>query len=290
MEKLKAGKKGITNQACKSEFFADRMNHRFQRELILGKFLGVSGDKALLHAGVIDAQELVLGSGHVDKIGLAFRPLLVQELVHRLIGGRLFQVGANNLIQRLAKVRRAAFGGWIALGNVLAGLIHRWINAGEAHNGTAAGETAHIANLRHQLRGSPLAYAVHGPDSVILRKLAGQAIHLSTQDSQRGLGRGQLPGGGGDQQLGIAVPGQGCDMAHAVHIQFRRFPQAETIPLALAPLAVALGEGGLAGQVDALTVPKGHNKINPLLAAISTIRASIYRRCSHAGQDGGLGL
>ena len=60
-------------------------------------------------------------------------------------------------------------------------------------------------------------------------------------------------------------------MAHAVHVQLRSFPLAEMIPFMFAPLAVTLGESSLAGQVDALAVPKNHNKINPLLAAIGTI-------------------
>ena len=62
-------------------------------------------------------------------------------------------------------------------------------------------------------------------------------------------------------------------MAHAVHIQLRCLPLVEMIPLAFAPLTVAFGEGGLAGQVDTLIVPKGHDKIDPLLATIGAIRA-----------------
>ena len=50
---LRRKKKGITNQACKKEFFADWMNRRFQRQLIRRKFLGVSGNEALLNPGVV---------------------------------------------------------------------------------------------------------------------------------------------------------------------------------------------------------------------------------------------
>jgi len=42
-----------------------------------------------------------------------------------------------------------ALGGGIALGDVLAGLVHRRINASEAHDGAAAGKAAHITDLRH---------------------------------------------------------------------------------------------------------------------------------------------
>lgn len=78
------------------------MNRRFQRQLIRRKFLGVSGNEALLNPGVVNAQELVLGGGHVDKIRLALGPFLVQELVHRLVSGSLTEIGADDLVQRLA--------------------------------------------------------------------------------------------------------------------------------------------------------------------------------------------
>ena len=51
--------------------------------------MGVSRKETLFYAGVVDAQELVLGGGHVDEIRLAFGPFLVQELVYRLVSGSL---------------------------------------------------------------------------------------------------------------------------------------------------------------------------------------------------------
>ena len=125
------------------------MNRRFQRQLIRRKFLGVSGNETLLNSGVVSAQELVLGGGHVDKIRLALGPLLVQELVHRLVSGGLAEIGADDLVQRLAQVRRAPLRCGIALGDVLAGVIHCRINTGKAHNGTTARKPAHIADFRH---------------------------------------------------------------------------------------------------------------------------------------------
>ena len=210
-------KKGITNQACKREFFADRMNHRFQRQLILGKLLGISGNETLLNPGVVNAQELVLSSGHVDEIRLALGPLLVQELVHRLGKGSLAEIGANDLVQCLAQVRRAPLRCGITLEDVFSRVIHRWINTGKAHDGTAVREPAHITNLRHQLDSSGFAHTVYGPDRFILWELPGQP----------GLGGGQLLCCGRNEQFGVAVPGQSCNMTHAVHIQFRRFPLAE---------------------------------------------------------------
>ncbi len=68
--------------------------------------MSISGGKALFHSSVVDAQELVLGGGHVDEIGLALGPLFVQELVYRLVSGGLSQVSTDDLIQRPAQMRR----------------------------------------------------------------------------------------------------------------------------------------------------------------------------------------
>ena len=68
--------------------------------------MGVSRKETLFHAGVVDTQELVLGGCHVDEIRLAFGPFLVQELVHRIVSGGLEQIGADDLVERLAQVGR----------------------------------------------------------------------------------------------------------------------------------------------------------------------------------------
>lgn len=83
-EEFLGGEKGLKNQVLK-RFFADRMNNRFQRQLILRKLLSGSGSESFLNPGVVNAQKLVLSSGHVDEISLALCPFLVQELVHRLV-------------------------------------------------------------------------------------------------------------------------------------------------------------------------------------------------------------
>ena len=125
------------------------MDSGYQRQLILGKFLGIGGNEALLDPCVVNAQELVLSSGHVDEIRLALGSLLVQELVHRLVKGSLAEIGANDLVQCLAQVRRAPLRCGIALGDVLSGVIHCRINTGKTHNGTTARKPAHIADFRH---------------------------------------------------------------------------------------------------------------------------------------------
>ena len=69
----------------------------------------IKGLQAFLHAGVVDAQELVLGGSHVNEIWLAFCTFLIEELVDRLICWRLFQVSTDDLIERFAQMRRASF-------------------------------------------------------------------------------------------------------------------------------------------------------------------------------------
>ena len=61
--------------------------------------------KTFLHAGVVNAQELVLRGSHVDEVRFAFAALLIKELVHRLIHRSLSQVGADDLVQRFPQVR-----------------------------------------------------------------------------------------------------------------------------------------------------------------------------------------
>ena len=113
--------------------------------------------------------------------------------------------------------------------------------------------------------------------------MLGQPGHLSAQNSQRGLSGGQLLCRSSDEQLGVAVLGQSRDMAHAVHIQFRRFSIIEMVTFPLAPFAVALGESRFAGQADTFAMPECRDEINPFLASIGTIRAGEQFVCPWKG-------
>ena len=82
-------------------------------DLVLhGILLRVECLKALFHTGIVDAQELVLRGCHVDKIRLALAAFLIEELVHRLIRRGLFQVSADDLVQRFSKMRSAESRAW----------------------------------------------------------------------------------------------------------------------------------------------------------------------------------
>ena len=123
--------------------------------------------KAFFYAGIVDTQKLVLRSSHVAKIRLALATFLIEELVHRLIRRGFSQVSTDDLVQRFPQMRRAAFGRRDALGTVLAGLVHSWIDASETDDGAAAREAAYIADLRHKLRGSRFTDAVHGAHGIV---------------------------------------------------------------------------------------------------------------------------
>lgn len=111
---------------------------------------------------MVNTQEFVRSSGHVDKVGFALGTLTVKELVDRLVLQRAFQMCTDNLEQGLAQMRRTALGGTYALRAVLAGLIYTGVNAGEGNESAAVGKTADIANLSHKLSAGNLAHTVHG--------------------------------------------------------------------------------------------------------------------------------
>ena len=112
---------------------------------------------------------------------------------------------------------------------MLAGIVHAWIDACKAHNGTAAGKTAHIANLSHELRGSRFTDAVHGTYSIILRQLHRKACHLSAQSNQRHLACEQLLGSGRNEQFRVVVLRQRGEMAAALGVDIQRLFCAEMV-------------------------------------------------------------
>ena len=77
---------------------------------LCGVLLRVESLKAFFHAGIVDAQELVLCSGHVNEIRLALSAFLIEKLVHRLVCWRFSEICADDLVQRFPQMRRAAFG------------------------------------------------------------------------------------------------------------------------------------------------------------------------------------
>ena len=165
---------------------------------------------------------------------------------------------------------------------MLAGIVHAWIDACKAHNGTAARKTAHIADLSHELRGSGFANTVHGAHGIVLWELHGKPCHLGPQCGQRHLACKQLLSGCGNEQLCVVILRQRGEMTAASGVEVQCFLCAEMVALALAPFLVALGESLLADAADAVAVPEGHDKIHPFLVAVRTLRAG--EQFVHAGK------
>ena len=68
-----------------------KLKRRPARWYSAGKSVVTQGIQVGFHRSVVDAQELICGGHHVDTVGLAFRALLVHELVDRLIHWSVLQ-------------------------------------------------------------------------------------------------------------------------------------------------------------------------------------------------------
>lgn len=69
-----------------------------------------SGVKYLIHFGVINAQELVCISGHVDFVKLSFGAFSVEKLVSGFVSRFSFEIRFDHQKQSPAQMRRATFG------------------------------------------------------------------------------------------------------------------------------------------------------------------------------------
>ena len=79
--------------------------------------------EAVAHSAVVNAQELGHAGGHVDVVLLAFGPLLVEELVNRIVLGLKLEQDSHDDKERLAKVRRTPFAAGLAVGDLVARII-----------------------------------------------------------------------------------------------------------------------------------------------------------------------
>ncbi len=84
--------------------------------------------EVLLHSGIVDTQEFVGGSHHVDTIWLAFGTFLVHELVHGLISGRLLEDYAHHKEQRPTQGGGSTLGDTATVDFHLAGLVWWGVN------------------------------------------------------------------------------------------------------------------------------------------------------------------
>ena len=165
----------------------------------------------------------------------------------------------------------AALCSWLAVADILAGVIDCRVNTGKTDKGAAAGKVTNIADLRHKLRSSCVAHAIHGMNGFVLRQFLRKTSHLAAYNGDQLIHCSQLLGSRPDQQLCIAVFGQCNDMTEAPNVNVSGFGSRKIIPHALAPLLVALFECIFTGRTDTLAMPKGRDKVHPLLMAICSL-------------------
>ena len=125
--------------------------------------------QVLLDPAVVNTQELVHPSRHVDIILLALGALLVQEAEHRIILRRRLQKDGHYLEKRLAKLGRASLGRVAALRLKRPGLAHAGVYSRERSQRTAVGKPGYIPDLRHDLRAEGWTDAAHRQDDGIFR-------------------------------------------------------------------------------------------------------------------------
>ena len=112
---------------------------------------------------------------------------------------------------------------------MLAGIVHAWIDACKANDRTAAGKTAYIPDLIHELRGSGFANTVHGSHGIVLRQLLCKACHLGTQSGQCHLACEQLLGSGRNEQFCVVVLRHRGEMAAASGVDIQHLFRTEVI-------------------------------------------------------------
>ena len=81
------------------------------------------GSQILFNLAVVDSQEFVSTSSHVNKIGLALGTLLVHELIHGVVLRLGLDEAVHHQEQCPTQFRRAALGGAYTLGLIGAGLV-----------------------------------------------------------------------------------------------------------------------------------------------------------------------
>ena len=103
--------------------------------------------KYFVHFSVINAQELVGGSHHIDLVRLALSAFFIKESVNGFIFGTVLENNVNDLKKCFAKMWRTALGNAAGFNVYVSRLVRRSVKPGKSGNRFTAVETAGIANL-----------------------------------------------------------------------------------------------------------------------------------------------
>ena len=128
---------------------------------------------------IVDAEELVGSSCHVNQIRLSLGSFLIHETVHRVILGHGFQQAVHDQEECFAQFWRPTFGSPCALCLIGSRLVSTRINPCKSSNRVSVGEPGHIPNFRHELRAEGISHTAHSHDNWIFGKLGGQSERFS---------------------------------------------------------------------------------------------------------------
>ena len=220
------------------------------------------------YLGIINAEEFVGCSHHVDLIGLALCAFLIQELINRLVRRGVLEKDAHDQKQGSAQRRRAALGDAPAVNIYSPGLVRRCVNTRVGYKSTLGMEAADIADFSHELGTEARTDAVHLHDGLILRKGLRQVPHLLIQRGQGFRRSTDLGDSLLYQQFSFVHLRQQADVGAGRGVDFRGFLLAETVAVFLAPCLVLPFERIFRTAGNTLAVPKCPHEIYPLFAPI----------------------
>ena len=236
------------------------------RRLIPEAFL----PKAVSYFSIIMAEKLIPAGNHIYIVGLAFRTLLVQELVDRFIKRLVPDQNIHNDKERLPQIWRSSFAAPIGLPGYIAGIVFSRINTRIGNNRIMLRETTNISDLCHQLGSGGTPNAIHSHDSLVFRQIGSQPIHFSSIGFHSTRNSVQLLNSFLNHHLGDVRFRKESDGILCVTIQFSGFFFTEIVIVLLAELQIALCESFLANFADAINMPEGTYIVNPLLTAVGT--------------------
>ena len=180
---------GLKNGYSKADrqtriFFDDHSNRKRNKSSV----------KNLVYFGVVNSQELVGGSHHINLVRFALGSFFVNKLVHRFIFGAVFENYVNDLEKSLAKMRRTAFGNASGFNVNISGLVWRSVKPGKSSDRFTAMEASGITDLRNQLRSQNLANTEHLHNNVVFGELFRKRGHLLLKFCKSFTGTVQLCG------------------------------------------------------------------------------------------------
>ena len=219
-----------------------------------------------IHFSVIDSQELIGSSSHIDVIWLSLRSFLFHEGKDRIIYRGTFNKTVHDLEERFSQMRRPFLRCGVAFAFVISRFIWTGIYTGKSRQSSSVIKACNISNLCNELGSKRGADTIHLHDDRVLRELRCHLIHLDPK-RLHGL-RCNVQHGDclADQQFGVVILGEYRDEISGCKIDFFCLRCAEIVVLLLTPVFVVLSEDFKGFAANAIYMLIGVDKIHPFLA------------------------